>query len=153
MHYWQDTVHRLLRRQPAAVHHPTSYLNDQQTPHHDDHISCNDAHSTGASSTGRSHTSSTCAALQVWLPTDKNMVGCDNCNFWVHDHCDPMAARVLALIERGDEEEAYMCPLCRKLEEGRQTLAALARAEAAMKHAQPRNPRSAYNLFSMEIHK
>ena len=89
----------------------------------------------------------------MWLPTDKNMEGCDNCNFWVHDFCDPQAARVLAHIARGDDEEPYMCPLCRRQQDARAKLAAMASAEAAMKAAQPRQPRSAYNLFSLEIHK
>lgn len=46
-----------------------------------------------------------------------------------------------------------MCPLCRKQAEDRSTLSALAAAEAGMKNAYPRNPRSAYHLFSYEIHK
>ena len=48
---------------------------------------------------------------QVWKPTDKNMVGCDGCDFWIHDHCDAQAARVLA---SNAEEEQYFCPHCRQ---------------------------------------
>ena len=91
--------------------------------------------------------------MQVWHPNERNMVGCDNCSFWVHVHCDPVAQRVLHQMERGHEEAPYMCPLCCRQEEARTMLAALATADAAMKAAMPRNPRSAYNLFSMEIHK
>lgn len=49
--------------------------------------------------------------LQVWKPTDKNMVGCDGCDFWIHDTCDPEAARVLASAA---EDENYYCPSCRQ---------------------------------------
>ncbi len=49
--------------------------------------------------------------LQVWKPTDKNMVGCDGCDFWIHDVCDAEAARVLA---DGGEDEPYFCPACRQ---------------------------------------
>jgi hypothetical protein len=48
---------------------------------------------------------------QVWKPTDKNMVGCDSCDFWIHDHCDTEAARVLA---SNAEDETYYCPPCRQ---------------------------------------
>ena len=46
---------------------------------------------------------------QVWFPTDRNMAGCDNCSFWVHDHCDEAAGTA---IEFGDAV-TYYCPPCR----------------------------------------
>ena len=52
-----------------------------------------------------------CPVWQVWKPTDKNMVGCDGCDFWIHDHCDAQAARVLA---SNAEDEQYFCPHCRQ---------------------------------------
>ncbi len=48
--------------------------------------------------------------VQVWFPTDRNMAGCDNCSFWVHDHCDEAAGTA---IEFGDEV-TYYCPQCRR---------------------------------------
>ena len=86
---------------------------------------------------------------QVWLPTDKNMVGCDSCPFWIHDHCDPMAAKLL----RSTKEQPYHCPSCRQAKSHESKLAALREAEEAVRAAQPRKPRSAYQLFAAEIHK
>ena len=48
--------------------------------------------------------------MQVWFPTDRNMAGCDNCSFWVHDHCDEAAGTA---IEFGDAV-TYYCPHCRR---------------------------------------
>ena len=48
--------------------------------------------------------------MQVWFPTDRNMAGCDNCSFWVHDHCDEAAGTA---IEFGDAV-TYYCPQCRR---------------------------------------
>ncbi len=45
----------------------------------------------------------------MWFPTDRNMAGCDNCSFWVHDHCDEAAGTA---IEFGDAV-TYYCPPCR----------------------------------------
>lgn len=86
---------------------------------------------------------------QVWLPTDKNMAGCDNCSFWVHDGCDPGA--MVALEAEG--EIPYHCPPCQRQAEAHHKLQALRQAEAQLRAAQPRRPRSAYNLFSAELHK
>ena len=38
------------------------------------------------------------------------MVGCDGCDFWIHDTCDRDAARALA---SPSEDEPYYCPACR----------------------------------------
>ncbi|KAK9830484.1 hypothetical protein WJX72_011976 [[Myrmecia] bisecta] len=86
---------------------------------------------------------------KVWMPTTKNMVGCDGCDFWIHNHCDPLAAAALA----SNSDDPYFCPTCRKRKDVRGKLAALREAEAALVKAQPRRPRSAYNLFAAEIHK
>jgi hypothetical protein len=88
-------------------------------------------------------------AGQVWLPTDKNMAGCDNCSFWVHDHCDQGA--MAALNTEGDIP--YYCPPCRRQAEAHHQLQTLRQAEAQLRAAQPRRPRSAYHLFSLELHK
>lgn len=63
-------------------------------------------------------------SLQVWKPTDKNMVGCDGCDFWIHHTCDTEAARVLASAA---EDEQYFCPHCRQA-----SAAQVARCAAAL---------------------
>ena len=87
--------------------------------------------------------------LQVWLPSDKDMVGCDTCSFWVHTHCDRLAAKAMA--SGGDID--YYCPHCRKLRNINARLSALQQAENAVRTAEPRPPRSAFHLFAAEIHK
>ena len=87
--------------------------------------------------------------LQVWYQTDKNMVGCDTCDFWVHTHCDPLAAKAI----KGNSDEPYQCPSCREKTSSKSRLAALKKAEDEVRKAQPKKPRTAYNLFSVEIHK
>lgn len=87
--------------------------------------------------------------LQTWTAADKDMVGCDTCDFWVHSSCDRMAAKVLA----SGEDMDYFCPQCRKAKNADNRLMALRQAEAAVQAAQPRQPRTAYHLFSAEIHK
>ena len=84
------------------------------------------------------------------MQTDKNMVGCDTCDFWVHTHCDPKAAEVL---KANSENIKYHCPTCREKKSTKHRLAELRRAEDDVRKAQPRKPRSAYNLFAAEIHK
>lgn len=49
--------------------------------------------------------------LQVWWPAENNMVGCDSCDFWIHDGCDFEAARILA--NGASDAEPYNCPMCR----------------------------------------
>lgn len=91
-----------------------------------------------------------CARLgQVWLPTDKNMAGCDNCSFWVHDHCDPAASVAL----HAPSDIPFYCAPCKRQAEAHAKLTALRQAEAQLRSAQPRRPRSAYHLFSMELNK
>ena len=87
----------------------------------------------------------------MWLPTDKNMAGCDNCGYWVHDMCDPLAA--IALEAEDESEVPYYCPPCKRQAEAAAKLNALRAAEAQLRAAQPRRPRSAFHLFSSEIHK
>ena len=87
--------------------------------------------------------------VQVWLPTDKNMVGCDSCSFWVHSGCDPQAHQVL----NSATDEAYHCPDCRQKTSSKSRLAELRKAEEEVRKAQPKKPRTAYNLFAAEIHK
>ncbi len=87
--------------------------------------------------------------LQVWLPTDKNMAGCDNCSFWVHDHCDPLASVAL----HAPSDIPFYCTPCKRQAEAHAKLTALRQAEAQLRAAQPRRPRSAYHLFSMELNK
>ncbi len=88
--------------------------------------------------------------LQVWMPTDKNMVGCDECDFWIHDHCDELAR---AALKNTSSDKPYYCPACRGKREAAGKLAALHEAQAAMTDAQPRRPSSAYKLFASEIQK
>lgn len=88
--------------------------------------------------------------LQVWMQTDKNMVGCDTCDFWVHTHCDPKAAEVL---KANSQDIKYHCPTCREKKSTKHRLAELRKAEDDVRKAQPRKPRSAYSLFAAEIHK
>ncbi|EIE18305.1 hypothetical protein COCSUDRAFT_83606 [Coccomyxa subellipsoidea C-169] len=83
----------------------------------------------------------------VWLPTDKNMAGCDNCSFWVHDHCDPAANVAL----HAPSDIPFYCAPCKRQAEAHAKLTALRAAEAQLRAAQPRRPRSAYHLFSMEL--
>jgi hypothetical protein len=85
----------------------------------------------------------------VWLPTDKNMAGCDNCSFWVHDHCDPAASVAL----HAPSDIPFYCAPCKRQAEAHAKLTALRQAEAQLRSAQPRRPRSAYHLFSMELNK
>ncbi len=86
---------------------------------------------------------------QVWLPTDKNMAGCDNCSFWVHDHCDPAANVAL----HAPSDIPFYCAPCKRQAEAHAKLTALRAAEAQLRAAQPRRPRSAYHLFSLELNK
>ncbi len=87
--------------------------------------------------------------VQVWYQTDKNMVGCDTCVFWVHTHCDALAAKAI----NSTSDEPYHCPQCREKTSTKSRLAALRKAEDEVRKAQPKKPRTAYNLFSVEIHK
>lgn len=89
------------------------------------------------------------AFAQVWLPTDKNMAGCDNCSFWVHDHCDPAANVAL----HAPSDIPFYCAPCKRQAEAHAKLTALRAAEAQLRAAQPRRPRSAYHLFSLELNK
>ena len=86
--------------------------------------------------------------LQVWLPNEKNMVGCDSCTFWVHSHCDPAAAKAL----KASGDDTYHCPACKEKKSAKSRLAELRKAEEDVRKHQPRRPRSAYNLFAAEIH-
>ncbi|DBA76675.1 TPA: hypothetical protein ACH3X2_008711 [Trebouxia sp. C0005] len=86
---------------------------------------------------------------KVWYQTDKNMVGCDTCVFWVHTHCDALAAKAI----NSTSDEPYHCPQCREKTSTKSRLAALRKAEDEVRKAQPKKPRTAYNLFSVEIHK
>ncbi|DBA81836.1 TPA: hypothetical protein ACH3X1_007555 [Trebouxia sp. C0004] len=86
---------------------------------------------------------------KVWYQTDKNMVGCDTCVFWVHTHCDALAAKAIT----STSDEPYHCPQCREKTSTKSRLAALRKAEDEVRKAQPKKPRTAYNLFSVEIHK
>ena len=90
------------------------------------------------------------AWVQVWMHTEKNMVGCDSCDFWVHHTCDPKAAEVL---KANSDQVKYHCPSCREKKSTKHRLAELRKAEDEVRKAQPRKPRSAYNLFAAEIHK
>ncbi|KAK9862670.1 hypothetical protein WJX84_009528, partial [Apatococcus fuscideae] len=87
---------------------------------------------------------------KVWMPTDKNMVGCDECDFWIHDHCDEQAKLAL---KNTSSDKPYFCPVCRGKREAAGKLAALNEAQAALTDAQPRKPSSAYKLFASEIQK
>jgi hypothetical protein len=89
------------------------------------------------------------AFAQVWLPSDKNMAGCDNCSFWVHDHCDPAANVAL----HAPSDIPFYCAPCKRQAEAHAKLTALRAAEAQLRAAQPRRPRSAYHLFSLELNK
>lgn len=88
--------------------------------------------------------------LQVWFPTDKNMVGCDSCDFWIHDHCDELAAKALKM---NNPDIPYHCPPCRHKKQASSLLRALHEAQENLRLAQPRRPRAAYNIFAAEIHK
>eukprot|EP00854_Cymbomonas_tetramitiformis_P014312 gene14312-16924_t len=79
---------------------------------------------------------------------EKGQLGCDTCEKWVHECCDPRAEQILNVT--GGEEIDYFCPECSpnsqqdddmlesELEEGRTKL---------------RRPRSGYFLFSRDFHK
>ena len=45
------------------------------------------------------------------------MVGCDSCDFWIHDRCDNEAARILSNT-RGNAEP-YSCPMCRSAQQAK----------------------------------
>jgi PHD-finger len=89
---------------------------------------------------------------QVWMQSDKDMVGCDGCDFWIHTACDEAAAIALRASAAG-EEVPYYCPSCSAQQEGAAQLAALAAAEDQLRRYQPRRARSAYYLFAADIHK
>ena len=77
------------------------------------------------------------------------MVGCDTCSFWVHASCDRLAGKALSSADQRD----YFCPQCRKVKNFNNRLAALQQAEHAVRSAEPRPPRSAYQYFATEIHR
>lgn len=85
----------------------------------------------------------------MWRPTDNDMVGCDTCSFWVHAHCDRLAGKVMS----AGEEMDYFCPQCRKARNIHNRLAALQQAELAVRSAEPRQTRTAFQLFAAEIHR
>ncbi len=87
--------------------------------------------------------------MQVWLADDKDMVGCDTCSFWVHAACDRLANKALHSADQMD----YYCTQCRKVRNFNNRVAALQQAENAVRSAEPRPPRSAYQLFATEIHR
>ncbi len=103
---------------------------------------------------------------QVWQMSDRNMVGCDSCDFWVHDHCDPRAALALAA---GSEDVPYQCPRCAgaageawgagdaprgEWGPGAQAqLAKLREVRQALREAEPRRPRTSFQLFVMDVHR
>lgn len=76
------------------------------------------------------------------------MVGCDSCSFWVHASCDRLANKALSTADLD-----YYCPQCRKVKNINNRLTALQQAEHAVRSAEPRPPRSAYQLFAQEIHR
>ena len=85
------------------------------------------------------------------------MVGCDSCDFWVHDHCDPRAAIALAA---DSEEVPYQCPRCAAPPArgawGPGALAQLAElreVRQALRAAEPRRPRTSFQLFVMDVHR
>jgi len=98
--------------------------------------------------------------------SDRNMVGCDSCDFWVHDHCDPRAALALAA---GSEDVPYQCPRCAgaagepwgagdaprgEWGPGAQAqLAKLREVRQALREAEPRRPRTSFQLFVMDVHR
>ena len=49
--------------------------------------------------------------MKVWFPTDRDMVGCDTCSFWVHASCDRLAAKALSSAEQMD----FHCRQCRRV--------------------------------------
>ena len=63
------------------------------------------------------------------------MAGCDNCGYWVHDMCDPLAA--IALEAEDESEVPYYCPPCKRQAEAGAKLATLRAAEAQLRAAQP----------------
>jgi hypothetical protein len=85
--------------------------------------------------------------VQVWFPTDEDMVGCDTCSFWVHAACDRLAAKALMSADQMD----YFCRQCRRLRNFNNRLSALQQAERDLRSAEPRQPRSAFGLFATEI--
>jgi len=85
--------------------------------------------------------------VQVWFPTEHDMVGCDTCSFWVHAACDRLAAKALSASEQMD----FHCRQCRRVRNFNNRLAALQQAEHALRIAEPRQPRSAFGLFATEI--
>ena len=85
--------------------------------------------------------------VQVWFPTDRDMVGCDSCSFWVHASCDRLAAKALSAAEQMD----FHCRQCRRVRNFNNRLAALQQAQHALRIAEPRHPRSAFGLFATEI--
>lgn len=90
-----------------------------------------------------------CMCFQVWLPDEKDMVGCDTCTFWVHASCDRLARKALASADQMD----YYCPHCRKVRNFNNRLVALQQAQHAVQSAEPRPPRTAYHIFAQEIHR
>ncbi|KAK9827616.1 hypothetical protein WJX81_006673 [Elliptochloris bilobata] len=97
---------------------------------------------------------------RTWTMSDCNMVGCDSCDFWVHDHCDPGAAVALAA---GSEDVPYQCPRCVAAEDppargtwgpaAQAQLAKLREVRQALRDSEPRRPRTSFQLFVMDVHR
>eukprot|EP00891_Asterochloris_glomerata_P002152 jgi/Astpho2/2152/fgenesh1_pg.00040_%23_10_t len=70
----------------------------------------------------------------------RSVASCGSCSRWAHAACDPAAG-----------QSTYHCAACRKKSDTAKKLAMLRESEAAVQRAQPKKPRSAYQLFSEEI--
>ena len=44
--------------------------------------------------------------------SNEDFVQCDSCELWIHAKCDSINKEKLARLEQNDEK--YLCPLCRK---------------------------------------
>ena len=46
----------------------------------------------------------------------ESFIQCDSCEIWIHARCDGIDTEKLAKLEENDEK--YVCPICRKKKAG-----------------------------------